>query len=70
VIAGAPWDHVGLAKSLAADEAQPHAAVGGIEPLTNGRGDVGWKVYREPVVVHWIIVQDRLGNGNHRRVRR
>jgi hypothetical protein len=36
-------DHVGFPEALAADKAQPHAAVGGLESLTDGRGDVGRK---------------------------
>jgi hypothetical protein len=37
-LAGPSWDQVGLHEALAADQAQPHAAVGGIEPLTDALG--------------------------------
>jgi hypothetical protein len=56
-------------EALAADKAQSHGAVGGIEPLTDGLGYVDGKNYRDPVVVvHWIILLDLLGTRNHRRV--
>jgi hypothetical protein len=61
-------DHVILPEALAADETQPHAAVGGLEPLTEGLDDVGGKIYRDPVVFHWINPQCLLGTRNHRRV--
>jgi hypothetical protein len=43
VKAGASRDHVGLPEALAADKAQSHGAVGGIEPLTDGLGYVDGK---------------------------